>query len=118
MRGAPAATPGHVGRGTEQPLEATGRPGGEGPPLRVPSSEVRGGSGRLPEAAAAAHPRAGRPPLLLGDHQDVVEQEQVARRPAGEFPEEPGLFRQRELPALQQPAGGGDQRQGLGDGGG
>lgn len=63
---------------------------------------------------AARHPRAGLP-LLLGDHQDIIEEEQVAGRPAGEFSEKPGLLHQEELPALQQPAGGRDEREGLGD---
>lgn len=57
------------------------------------------------QGRAALCPQAG-PPLLLGDHEDIIEQEQVAGRPAGEFSEKPGFFHHEELPTLQQPAGG------------
>jgi len=53
-------------------------------------------------------------PLLLGDDEDVVEQEEVAE-PAGASAEDAGLLRRQQvqLAPLQQPAGGRDQRQRL-----
>ena len=53
-------------------------------------------------------------PFLLGDNQDIIEQEQITRGSAGDFPKDTGFLQEEELPTLQQPARGGDEREGLG----
>lgn len=53
-------------------------------------------------------------PFLLGDNQDIIEQEQVACGSAANFPKDTGFLQEKELPTFQQPAGGGDEREGLG----
>lgn len=93
-----------VGSPASSPPAAHSRPRGCSPPTAHGA-----------RSTARGQPPGRGPPLLLGDHQDVAEQEQVAGGPAGEFPEQPGLFHHEQLPALQQPAGGRDQREGLGD---
>lgn len=100
---------------------ARGRPGWEGALLCTPTLRS-GGIGGTPRPQPTSPPPRPcllpmphwqGPPLLPGDHQDVIEQEQVACWPAGEFSEKPGFFCHRKLPTLQQPAGGRDQREGL-----
>lgn len=53
-------------------------------------------------------------PFLLGDNQDIVKQEQVARGPAGDFPKDTGFLQEEEFSTLEQPARGRDEWQGLG----
>lgn len=63
---------------------------------------------------AALQGKAKPSPLLLGDDEDVVEQEEVAEA-AGAAAEEPGLLREQQvqLAPLPQPPGHRDQRERL-----
>lgn len=56
--------------------------------------------------------KSGPSPLLLGDDEDVVEEEEVAEA-AGATAEDAGLLGEQQLPSLQQPPGRRDQRERL-----
>lgn len=53
-------------------------------------------------------------PFLLGDDQDVVEEEEVDLLPRRPLEEDPAVLHEgRQLAALHHPPGGGDQRERL-----